>query len=218
MLQKVMLLTFLYFGTLSLSVATTKSHASVTMTSNALDKPDLTNNIKNTGGKENFVSGTEVERRMFSGLVYNSPKSPTVPAKVKKLENKGNNLRFQGLSLQEKTQQRAEAIEKMKLGVCACKFEDSVTPTKVMGEAERGFCAPKTAICGFCMNAAYVSYWNPSQDSCAQYIGEAKQVCEAVAGGASKAAEDLEHLYKTYGPQFGATAVWCKQMGCCNAE
>ena len=90
-----MLLTFLYFGTLSLSVATTKSHASVTMTSNALDKPDLTNNIKNTGGKENFVSGTEVERRMFSGLVYNSPKSPTVPSKVKKLENKGNNLRFQ---------------------------------------------------------------------------------------------------------------------------
>ena len=44
------------------------------------------------------------------------------------------------------------------------------------------------------------------------------QVCDAVAGGAGKAAEDLEHLYKTYGPQFGATAVWCKQMGCCNAE
>ena len=149
---------------------------------------------------------------MFSGLVYNSPKSPTVPSKVKKLENKGNNLRFQGLSLQEKTQQRAEAIEKMKIGVCACKFEDSITPTKVMGEAERGMCAPKTAICGFCMNAAYVSYWHPNQDSCAQYIGEAKQVCDAVAGGAGKAAEDLEHLYKTYGPQFGATAVWCKKI------
>ena len=111
MLQKAMFLTFLYFGPLSLSLAT-KSHASVAITSNALDKPDLTNNDKNTVETENFVSGTEVERRMFSGLVYNSPKSPTVPSKVKKLENKGNNLRFQGLSLQEKTQQRAEAIEK----------------------------------------------------------------------------------------------------------
>ena len=208
-----MLWIFLCTGILSLSVAT-KSHASVTLNRNVLNKPGPTNDNKNTGGSENFVSGTEVERRMFSGLVYNSPKSHT----VKKLENNGNNLRFQGLSLQQKTQQRAEAIEKMKIGVCACKFQDSVTPTKVMGEAERGVCAPKTAICGFCMNAAYVSYWNPSQDSCAQYIAEAKQVCDAVAGGASKAAEDLEHLYKTYGPQFGATAVWCKQMGCCNAE
>ena len=133
--KKAMFLTFLYFGTLSFS-CNKKSHASVTITSNALDKPDLTNNDKNTGETENFVSGTEVERRMFSGLVYNS-KSPTVPSKVKKLENKGNNLRFQSLSLQEKTQQRAEAIEKMKIGVCACKFEDSITPTKVMGEAER---------------------------------------------------------------------------------
>ena len=53
MLQKVMFLTFLYFGTLSLSVAT-KSHASVAITSNALDKPDLTNNIKNTGGNRKF--------------------------------------------------------------------------------------------------------------------------------------------------------------------
>ena len=68
------------------------------------------------------------------------------------------------------------------------------------------------------MNAAYASYWNPAQDTCAQYFGPAKQVCEAVAGGASKAGEALERLYKTYGPEFGATAVWCRQNGCCAAE
>ena len=59
------------------------------------------------------------------------------------------------------------------------------------------------------MIAAYASYWNPAQDTCAQYVLQAKQVCKAVAGGASKAGEALEHLYKTYGPEFGAIILLC---------
>ena len=175
---------------------------------------DSSNDDDGSNNKEdNFVSGTEVERRMFSGLVYNKPTTT-------KTENadSNNNLRFQSLSVQQTSKERLAAIEKMKVGICACKFEDTISATKVTGEAGAGDCAPKTALCGFCMNAAYASYWNPAQDTCAQYFGPAKQVCEAVAGGASKAGEALEHLYKTYGPEFGATAVWCRHNGCCAAE
>jgi hypothetical protein len=105
---------------------------------------------------------------------------------------------------------------KMKIGGCACDFMSGVTATKIVGST--GNCAPKVALCGFCMNAAWAAYWHPDQDTCKQYVLGAKGVCESIAGGASAAAADIGFLYEKYGPQFGASAVWCREMGCCAME
>ena len=105
---------------------------------------------------------------------------------------------------------------KMKIGGCACDFMSGVTATKIVGST--GNCAPKVALCGFCMNAAWAAYWHPEQDTCKQYVLGAKGVCSSIAGGASAAAADIGFLYEKYGPQFGASAVWCREMGCCAME
>ena len=103
---------------------------------------DSSNDDDGSNNKEdNFVSGTEVERRMFSGLVYNKPTTT-------KTENadSNNNLRFQSLSVQQTSKERLAAIEKMKVGICACKFEDTISATKVTGEAGAG--VQWGALCG----------------------------------------------------------------------
>ena len=105
---------------------------------------------------------------------------------------------------------------KMKIGACSCDFLSGVTATKIVGST--GNCAPKVALCGFCMNAAWAAYWHPDQDTCHQYMMGARDVCDSIAGGASAAASDIGFLYEKYGPQFGASAVWCREMGCCAVE
>ena len=105
---------------------------------------------------------------------------------------------------------------KMKIGACSCDFLSGVTATKIVGST--GNCAPKVALCGFCMNAAWAAYWHPDEDTCHQYMMGARDVCDSIAGGASAAASDIGFLYEKYGPQFGASAVWCREMGCCAVE
>jgi hypothetical protein len=71
-------------------------------------------------------------------------------------------------------------------------------------------------MCMFCMGAAYNDYWDDKVDSCDPYIGKAKDVCKAVAGAVKGGAKkDLAAMYKAFGPQFGASAVFCREGGCC---
>ncbi len=106
--------------------------------------------------------------------------------------------------------------QKMKIGGCKCDFLAGVSATKIVGSTAK--CAPKTALCGFCMNAAWAAYWQPDVDSCQQYMMGAKGVCEDIASGAKAAKDDIGKLYEMYGPLFGASAVWCREQGCCNGE
>ena len=102
--------------------------------------------------------------------------------------------------------QAQAAAEATAIGPCSCEFDE-------VGKAN---CAPKSAMCMFCMGAAYNAYWSPDVDSCDPYEGKAKDVCKAVAGAAKGGAKaKLEKMYIAFGPQFGATAVYCRDGGCC---
>ena len=116
------------------------------------------------------------------------------------------------VSVKDRSHQAA-ALQGMK-DMCSCKFADTTTETEPIG-GRNAKCAPKAAICGFCMNAAYAAYWNPDQDTCAQYMNEARDVCKKVAEGAQHAGPELGKLYQAYGPEFGASSVWCKSQSCC---
>ena len=109
--------------------------------------------------------------------------------------------------------QEGEAMKNMK-AICSCNFADTTTETKPIG-GYSAQCAPKAAICGFCMNAAYAAYWSPGEDTCAQYLGEAQDVCYKVAAGTKQAGPEIGKLYEAYGPTFGASSVWCKSQSCC---
>jgi hypothetical protein len=107
-----------------------------------------------------------------------------------------------------------EQVTTTAIGPCSCDFLSGVTDTKIVGSTAN--CAPKNALCMFCMGAAYNDYWQPSADSCEPYIGKAKDVCKAVAGAVKGGAKkELETMYNNYGPQFGASAVFCREGGCC---
>lgn len=88
-----------------------------------------------------------------------------------------------------------------------------VTSTKPVGSTAN--CAPISALCMFCENAAYAGYWTPDVDTCEPYEGKTKGVCEAVAGAAKGLASKMKPLYAAYGPQFGASGVVCRDGGCC---
>lgn len=157
-----------------------------------------------------------IEQRMFGFL------KPT-PSKRNSVEEGSTQLRGRTPSpprfarVASEAELAQAAVQKMKTGICACKWIDSTTSTKPIGVGEEGKCAPRSALCGFCMNAAYASYWDPGQDTCAQYINGAKKVCQEVAKGAMKAGQEIGSLYEMYGPQFGASTVWCRENGCCLA-
>ena len=102
---------------------------------------------------------------------------------------------------------------KVKLGACACDYMADVSATKIVGSTPN--CAPKVALCGFCMNAAWAAYWQPEQDTCQQYLMGANGVCKSIAEGAKAAKKEIGLLYEMYGPQFGASTVWCREQGCC---
>ena len=128
----------LYFIVATMCVMSIKTSSSTLIQANNNNRRIVDNSVgdDNTAAvlalfadkKENFVSGTEVERRMFSGLVYNSPNKKTEKSDG---ENNHNNLRFQSLSIQQTQQARLDAIHTMKVGICACKFEDTITETKI---------------------------------------------------------------------------------------
>ena len=113
---------------------------------------------------------------------------------------------------------RAESLEEgtSAIGACKCDFLSGVTATKPVGSTAN--CAPISALCMFCEQAAYAGYWTPDVDTCQAYTGKTKKVCKAVAGGAKGLAKKMEPLYAAYGPQFGATAVVCRDGGCCPKE
>ena len=100
------------------------------------------------------------------------------------------------------------------IGPCSCDFLSGVTATKPVGSTAN--CAPKSALCLFCMGAAYNDYWSPKVDSCEPYVSKAKDVCKAVAGAVKgSASAKLKVMYQAFGPQFGASAVFCREGGCC---
>jgi hypothetical protein len=111
---------------------------------------------------------------------------------------------------------KAEVAAEMKIGPCGCDFLSGVTATKPVGSTAN--CAPISALCMFCENAAYAGYWTPDVDTCEPYEGKAKGVCEAVAGAAKGLASKMKPLYAAYGPQFGASGVVCRDGGCCPKE
>ena len=68
----------------------------------------------------------------------------------------------------------------------------------------------------FCMGAAYNDYWSPKADACEHYIGKAKDVCKLVAGAVKGTAKkEMGQMYQAFGPQFGASVVFCREGGCC---
>lgn len=80
----------------------------------------------------------------------------------------------------------------------------------------KGKDAPKNAECLFCTGAAYYDYWDSKRDSCEDYTGEANKVCKGIAGAVKgKAKKSLGEMYKAFGPQFGASTVFCREGGCC---
>ena len=111
---------------------------------------------------------------------------------------------------------QAETEESMKIGPCGCDFLSGVTATKPVGSTAN--CAPISALCMFCENAAYAGYWTPDVDTCEPYEGKAQSVCKAVAGAAKGLASKMKPLYAAYGPQFGASGVVCRDGGCCPKE
>ena len=160
-----------------------------------------------------------IEQRMFGFLKH----SPSTSSNTPKVETLSPQLRGSApspprfASVQSEAEAAPTAIQKMKTGICACKWIDSTTSTKPIGVGVEGKCAPRNALCGFCMNAAYAAYWNPEEDTCAQYMNGAKTVCTEVAKGAMKAGKEIGYMYEMYGPQFGASTVWCRDNGCCLA-
>lgn len=62
--------------------------------------------------------------------------------------------------------------------------------------------------------------WSPNDDllaTCSEpYVSKAKDVCKAVAGAVKgSASAKLKVMYQAFGPQFGASAVFCREGGCC---
>ena len=110
----------------------------------------------------------------------------------------------------------AEDESAMRIGPCSCDFLSGVTATKPVGSTAD--CAPISALCLFCENAAYAGYWTPEVDTCEPYQGKTKGVCKAVAGAAKDLASKMKPLYAAYGPQFGASTVVCRDGGCCPKE
>jgi len=96
-------------------------------------------------------------------------------------------------------------------------------------------CPPTGAFCGFCMNAAYASYWQPldtklktadlAAQTCQKYVGGVKEVCEKIAKAVAGALgddpakmDDISKYYIAYGPYFGASAAFCRESKCCLGE
>ena len=99
------------------------------------------------------------------------------------------------------------------IGACSCDFLSAVGPKKPVGSTPK--CAPINALCMFCMNAAFNTYWETSKDTCAEYIGDAQSLCKSIAGSVSSAKKEMEAMYLAYGPSFGASAAYCREGGCC---
>ena len=118
-------------------------------------------------------------------------------------------MRFAGTQQAATRKASVDTEAEGSIGPCSCEF---IPP-------DYESCAPKSALCMLCMSAAYNDYWHPDIDVCEPYIKGAQDMCKKVAGAVKgKAKKELESMYTAYGPNFGASAVYCRQGGCCLEE
>jgi hypothetical protein len=147
------------------------------------------------------LRGSSSSKKIDTSPVQTSPASLMI--------NPMSTERFVQQSMETKETAKTKAI-----GPCSCEFLSGVDATNPVGSTAD--CAPKSALCMFCMGAAYHDYWDSTVEFCEPFIGKAKSLCETVAGAVKGGAKkELETMYKAFGPQFGASAVYCREGGCC---
>lgn len=152
------------------------------------------------GGQEELASADEIVAHM--GLA-NSRESPRQRVTF------DGPIRFAEAGVGD----QSRSTTKGSIGPCSCDFLSGVSATKPVGSTPK--CAPISALCMFCMNAAFNVYWGNRKDTCEDYIGDAQTLCKSVAGAVSGAKKDMHAMYMAYGPSFGASAAYCRDGGCC---
>ena len=124
-------------------------------------------------------------------------------------------IRFRGemkLGAESSLALENKAKIEMLTGACSCPWP---CPGAVPHDGHCN-CSPRTAKCGFCMNGCLAAIEGfKAADSCYQYVLGAKGFCKGIAGGASACKGAIEWMYDYYGRHFGASAVWCREKGCC---
>ena len=168
-------------------------------------------------------------------------------------------LRFSRAVQEQQAGQGGSASVGAKVAVCAkCLAKitsSSPDPEKPFSKFEPPTpsdppCGPPTAMCRFCMDAAYAGFWgttkvkSPKQrdphnsrtggvnvpmqldgkpegkaiDICDEYPKAVQMTCKKVVKDLGDVSTKMGKLYMENGPTFGASAVICKEGGCCVHE